>query len=444
MGGALCHSLYVGGAARTRNAEAVSKTTPIGAARGPRPGDAPPGSLPFAARAALIPGSVIDSSTSLLQSQSHDIVRFAMGSPAPEAIPAAVFDKLAGIALGAGASDAYDYGPTEGEAGLRSALLAFLEQQGTPAAHERLLITAGGMQGLDLACKLFVERGDLVAVESPTYTNGTAVILSYEGELLEVPVDDGGMVVEALPELVAAAGRVPKAIYVIPNSQNPSGTTLTLERRRALVELAASWGAIIIDDDPYGLLRFGGPALPGLAELSGHDPRVVSVHTFSKIVAPGLRVGWLVAEPLVVARMIAAKQGMDTCTNVPAQRLLQLFLEQGGMDDHLARLRVDYRVRKQAMQAALREQFGSSVEFTDPDGGFFLWLELPERVDTAELFPVALREGVAYIPGPAFSPTGRFANQLRLCFASTGPERIREGVRRLRCAVDRLYGPDWA
>lgn len=400
--------------------------------------------LPFASRAGLIPGSVIDSSTSLLQSQRHDIVRFAMGSPAPEAIPAGTFDEIARSALGAGSSDAYDYGPTEGEAGLRSALLEFLEHQGMPTSAERLLITAGGMQGLDLTCKLFVERGDLVAVESPTYTNGTAVILSYEGDLLEVPVDRDGMVVEALPDLVAAAGRAPKAIYVIPNSQNPSGTTLSLERRRLLVELAAGWGAIILDDDPYGLLRFEGPALPGLAELSGHDPHVVSVHTFSKIVAPGLRVGWVVADPQIVARMIDAKQGVDTCTNVPAQRLLQLFLERGGMDDHLAGLRVEYRRRKHAMQDALRDQFGSAVRFTDPGGGFFLWLTLPERVDTRALFPIALEEGVAYIPGPAFSPSGRYADQLRLCFASTGPERIREGVRRLRAAADRLYGCDWA
>ncbi|MGH2764166.1 MAG: PLP-dependent aminotransferase family protein [Thermoleophilaceae bacterium] len=400
--------------------------------------------LPFAARAGLIPGSAIDSSTSLLQGQSHDIVRFAMGSPAAEAIPAAAFDELARVALSDGASDAYDYGPTEGEAGLRAALLAFLEQQGSPTPDARLLITAGGMQGLDLAGKLFIERGDLVVVESPTYTNGTAVILSYEGELLEVPVDDDGMVVEDLPELVAAAGRTPKAIYVIPNSQNPSGTTLSLARRRTLLDLATGWGAVIVEDDPYGLLRFEGSPLPSLAELSDHDARVMGVYTFSKIVAPGLRVGWVVADALVVDRMIDAKQGMDTCTNVPAQRLLQLFLERGGMDDHLSGLRMEYRRRKEAMQDALRQQFGSAVEFTDPDGGFFLWLTFPEGVDTAELSPVALEEGVAYIPGAAFSPAGRFANQLRLCFASTAPERIREGVHRLRRAVDRLYGPEWS
>jgi 2-aminoadipate transaminase len=431
-GRALCHSLCLPRPGARGKLDRVAKASVI--SRG----------LPFADRAASIPGSVIDASTTLLQEQRHDIVRFAMGSPAPESIPTAVFDELARIALGAGASDAYDYGPTEGEAGLRASLLRFLADQGSPTTPERLLITAGGMQGLDLACKLFVERGDLVVVESPTYTNGTAVIASYEGELLEAPVDDDGMVVDALPELAAAAGRTPKAIYVIPNSQNPSGTTLSLARRRRLLDLAADWGAIVLEDDPYGLLRFEGEALPGLIPLSDRDPHVVGVYTFSKIVAPGLRVGWVDADPAIVTRMVDAKQGMDTCANVPAQRMLELFLERGGMDAHLATLRRDYRRRKRAMQDALREHFGVAVEFTDPDGGFFLWLELPAHVDTRELFPVALREGVAYIPGPAFSPSGRYSNQLRLCFASTGPERIREGVRRLRRAVDQLYGSDGA
>lgn len=398
-----------------------------------------PERLPFAARAALIPGSVIDASTALLQAQTHDVVRLAMGSPAPEAIPAAVFQGLARAALGADASDAYDYGPTDGEPGLRLALLDFLEQQGTPTEPDRLLVTAGGMQGLDLAFKLFVERGDLVAVESPTYTNATGVISSYEGELLEVPLDRDGMVVEALPEL--AAGRAPKAIHVIPNAQNPSGTTLSLERRRHLLELAAGWGAVIVEDDPYGLLRFEGAPLPSLVELSGEAPWVLGVRTFSKIIAPGLRVGWVVADPTIVKRMVDAKQGMDTCTNVPAQRLLQLFLERGQMDTHLAGLRIEYRHRKLAMQESLRRHFGAAAEFTDPDGGFFLWVTLPEHVDTGVLFEVALREGVADVPGPSFSPSGRYANQLRLCFSAVGPERIEEGVRRLRRAVDVLYGP---
>jgi 2-aminoadipate transaminase len=395
---------------------------------------------PYAARVRGITGSVIDSSTSLLARQTHDIVRFAMGSPAPEAVPAAEFGELAAELLGAAHADAYDYGATEGEPVLRAALRAFLAgQDGGAPADDRLLITAGGMQGLDLACKLFVEPGEPVVVESPTYTNGTAVITSYGGRVLEVPIDGDGMVVEALPDLVAAAGATPRLIYVIPQFQNPSGASLSLPRRHRLLELAAEWGSVILEDDPYGLLRFAGDAVPTLEELNDGSVCVVGVRTFSKFLAPGLRVGWTTADPAVVARMVDAKQGLDTCTNVPMQRVVAAFLERGMLDRHLDRLRAEYRERKVVMQRSLQRHLGDvEARWTDPDGGFFLWLTLAADVDTQALFEIALAEGVAYIPGPAFSPSGRFTNALRLCFASTAAERTDLGVRRLRSALDRL------
>jgi 2-aminoadipate transaminase len=394
---------------------------------------------PYATRVAGITGSVIDSSTTLLERQTHDIVRFAMGSPAPEAVPAAEFGEIAAEVLGAGCHDAFDYGPTEGDKALRAALLSFLEEQGAAPPAERLLITTGGMQGLDLACKLFVEPGSLVAAESPTYTNGTAVITSYEGRVLEVPMDADGMVVEALPELVAHAGQAPRLIYVIPQFQNPNGTTMSLARRHRLLELAAEWGSVILEDDPYELLRFAGEPLPTIADLNDGSVCVVGVRTFSKFLAPGLRVGWVTAEPAVIRRMVDAKQGLDTCTNVPMQRLIAAFMERGLLDRHLERVRAEYRERKATMQRALELHFGDlGARWTDPEGGFFLWLTLPEGIDTEELFPIALEEGVAYIPGPAFSVSGRFRNALRLCFASTGGERTDLGVRRLRAAVDRM------
>jgi 2-aminoadipate transaminase len=402
---------------------------------------APAGAPPWAARAGTLTGSVIDSSTSLLAAQTHDIVRFAMGSPAPEAVPTDVLAPLAAEVFASGAG-ALDYAATEGDPALRSALLAFLD--GTPEATtpERLLITSGGMQGLDLACKLFVDAGDLVAVESPTYTNGTSTVLSYGGEVLEVPVDADGMVVERLPELAEAAGRTPKAIYVIPNFQNPSGTTLSLARRRLLLELAERWDAVIIDDDPYGLLRFAGDPVPSLRALAGDDPRMFSVRTFSKIISPGLRVGWVDTDPRTVQKLIAAKQAMDTCTNLPAQRLVGAFLAGGHLAPHLERLRPEYLRRKQAMRAALDTHLGGRATWTDPEGGFFLWVTLDPAVDTQKLFEVALAEGVAFIPGPPFSASGRFGDALRLCFASTTPDRIEEGVRRLAAALDRVSEGD--
>jgi 2-aminoadipate transaminase len=213
---------------------------------------------------------------------------------------------------------------------------------------------------------------------------------------------------------------------------------MSLSRRHALLELARRWGCVVIDDDPYGLLRFEGEELPSLREVGGGDPGVFSVRTFSKVLAPGLRVGWVDAAPELGQLLINAKQAMDTCTNLPAQRLVARFLADGHLQDHVGRLRVEYGRRKHAMQDALGEHLGDIATWTDPDGGFFLWVTLPQDVDCQALFEVALAEGVAFIPGAAFSPSGRFRNALRVCFASTTPERTRVGVERLRRAVDQV------
>lgn len=395
------------------------------------------GSFPLAARAESLVGSVIDSSTSLLASQTHDIVRFAMGAPADEAVPVEVLRQLAASRW---KPDSFTYGATEGEPELLDAIEAFLAHNGTPTARERLFVTTGGMQGLDLAFKLFVDPGDLVFVESPTYTNGTATALSYGARVVEVPMDEEGMQVDLLPGLARQAGATPKAIYTIPTFQNPSGATLSLRRRTRLLELAHEWGAVIVDDDPYGLLRFQGEEISGFPQLSPDDPLVFSIRTFSKILAPGLRVGWIEANPALHPVLINAKQAMDTCTNVPAQHIVAGFLAQGGMGEHLAGLRREYRRRKEAMLDSVRRHLGDRVRTTDPEGGFFLWLTLlgeDASIRSDELFPVALEEGVAFIPGTVLSPTGRFADALRLCFASTTPERCEEGLVRLTRALDR-------
>jgi 2-aminoadipate transaminase len=383
----------------------------------------------YASRVDGITGSVIDASTSLLQRQTHDIVRMAMGSPAREAIPSDTFGAL----LGELSPSAFDYGPTEGEASLRGALVDYVGVD-----PDELLVTSGGMQGLDLVCKLFVEEGDLVTVEGPTYTNGAATISGYEGRMVEIPGDEDGMDIDALAAVPHEHGETPKLIYTIPTFQNPAGTTLSLERRARLIELAADWGAVVLEDDPYGLLRFEGSDLPTLRELGVGRVRVIGVRTFSKILAPGLRVGWLEAEPEIVARMVDARQGMDTCTAPPMQQLVARFLADGHIDAHLATLRREYHRRKVALQQALHDELsGLDASWTDPHGGFFLWLTLP-GVDTEGLFPLALEEGVAYIPGPAFSIGGHFTDALRLAFSAEAPDRAREGVRRLARAIDRL------
>ncbi|WP_346921204.1 PLP-dependent aminotransferase family protein [Glutamicibacter creatinolyticus] len=391
----------------------------------------------LASRTSQLKGSIIDSSTSLLASQTHDIVRFAMGAPNAELIPEA---ELAGLYTQP-ASGRYDYAATEGNPQLIEQIVAYHARRGQLVDPGRLLVTTGGMQGLDIAFKLMVDPGDLVIVESPTYTNGISTALSYQGQVLEAPVDDEGLIVEALPELVAATGKTPKVIYVIPNFQNPSGRTLSEDRRRRLLELAEQWDAFIIDDDPYGALRFEGTDVPGFAQLSPNNPRVVAVRTFSKVLAPGLRVGWMDLDPALRALAISAKQSMDTCTNAPMQQLVADYLAAGRLDAHLDTLRSVYRERKQAMQTALAGAFGDEIEATDPQGGFFLWLTLRGRyaeINTERLFEVALRHGVAYIPGPAFSDSGAFTDALRLCFATSTPERINQGVERLHAALEEM------
>ncbi|WP_209373717.1 PLP-dependent aminotransferase family protein [Brevibacterium renqingii] len=397
-------------------------------------------SLPFASRADQLVGSVIDASTTLLASYDHDIVKFGMGAPAPDMLPAKDFARIAGEVFDPAN---FTYGETKGEPVLLDALHDYLsstnqipvEQQGDP---DRLLITSGGMQGLDLGFKLFVSPGDLVACESPTYTNGSATAMSYEAEILEIPVDEDGMQVEALEDHVARTGRAPKVIYTVPTFQNPAGVTMSLPRRERLLSFAHRHRSVIIEDNPYGMLRFSGESLPALSDLSPNDPLIFGVRTFSKFVAPGLRLGWIDVDPAVRELAVNAKQTMDTCAPVPNQHLVAQWLSEGGAESHVEVLREAYRERKLTMSAGLERLFPGEVSATDPDGGFFLWVTFDdETINTEELLPTALEDGVAYIPGPAFSPAGKFSNALRLCFASNTPERIDEGLERLRGAVGR-------
>lgn len=391
------------------------------------------GRLPLARRASDLVGSIIDSSTSLLARQTHDIVRFAMGAPSDDLIPVDLLDKYSGRTV----PGKYAYGSSEGEPALVEQIVKLQAEHGITTAEERITVTTGGMQGLDLACKLFVDPGDLVIVEGPTYTNGNATALSYGADLLEAPLDEDGLVVDALPDLVAAAGRPPKAIYTIPNFQNPSGVTQSQQRRERLLELAARWGSVIIDDDPYGLLRFDHGAIPGFSQIDPGNPLVFSVRTFSKILAPGLRIGWVDSDPGLQSLLINAKQAMDTCTSVPTQQTVTDFLANGHLQPHLDRVIDLYRERRDAMHGALRRHFGDAVTATNPGGGFFLWVTFADPdVDTQTLFETALAEGVAYIPGSAFSVNDNFHDALRLCFATSTPERIDEGVARLKRAVD--------
>lgn len=385
-----------------------------------------------------IVGSPIDASIGLLQRQTRDVISFAMGCPAKDNLAASFLGSIAGQLI-AEDPDVMNYGPTEGERSLRTALTTFLKAHLDEAVTpDQLLVTSGGMQGLDLVAKLFINPGDAVLVEEPLYANTASVFRGYEAQLIPVPVDEDGMMVDEIERLVAKHGTLPKLINVIPNFQNPTGYTLSLDRRRRLIDLARTLGAIVLEDDPYGLLGFDGRRLPSLRELSGYDDLVVSVQTFSKILVPGLRVGWVVADKAIIAKMVDAKQAMDTCSNVLGQRIIARFLDQS-FATHIEGLRSGYAERRDAMIAALRTEFGnrSGFQWNEPDGGFFLWLTLPEALDSGNMFATALESGVAYVPGNAFSNVDGCRNMLRLCFAYPSPDDIRTGVKRLAETVER-------
>lgn len=392
--------------------------------------------LPLSTRASNLCGSIIDSSVSLLGKQAHDTISFAMGAPSDDLMPVELLDQLAAIS----SPSKYSYGNTEGERMLVDEIQNLCPPK-EKTSPERITVTTGGMQGLDLAFKLFIDPGDLVITEGPTYTNAYATALSYGADIHEAPVDEEGLIVESLPAFVDRLGRTPKAIYTIPNFQNPSGVTLSRSRREMLLELSGRWSAVIIDDDAYGMLGFQGTAVPSFAELSPGNPLVFSVRTFSKILAPGLRIGWVDADPSLHRLLINAKQAMDTCTSVPTQRTVAEFLRKGHLRPHLERVRMVYRERKDAMVASLEAQFGTTVRPVDSKGGIFLWATFEdEAFDTSALFEPALEQGVAFIPGTAFSPAGNFRNAMRLCYATSDPARIDVGMLRLKTAVDLLDG----
>ena len=391
--------------------------------------------FPLARRSQHLLGSVIDSSTGLLARQSHDVVRFAMGAPEEDLLPVAELD----VAFAKAAHGRYDYGESAGEPALREEIIKLSHSVGVATSDNRIVVTNGAMQGLDLAFKILVDPGDLVLVETPTYPNGSSTAKSYEAEVVSAPHDSDGLVVEALPDLVEKLGRPPKVIYTVPTFQNPTGVTLSRERRVLLLELAEKWGTMIIEDDPYSMLRFEGDPVPSFLELSPGNPLVFRIQTFSKLFAPGLRIGWIDVDPELQKLAVNAKQAVDTCTNVPNQLAVSHLLADNVLQSHLARLLPLYAERKNAMIGALSSTFGDSIQYTEPEGGLFVWASFVgelAHVNTQDLFPTALAEGVAYVPGGAFSHDTDLSNSLRLCFATSSPNRIHEGVQRLQRSVD--------
>jgi 2-aminoadipate transaminase len=364
------------------------------------------------------------------------LISFAGGAAHPGDLPLAQLSDAITVAL---SPTALAYGPARGEPSLLEALRDRLAAEGVDASPARTMVTSGAMSGLDLVFRRALAPGDVIVVESPTYSDSLISLALTGAQVVELPMDDDGADVEALTAIAAETGP-PRAIYVIPTFHNPTGLTMTLERRRRLVEIAAELGALLIEDDAYSAFRFEGEAVPSLASLS---PDVVSVRSLSKVVAPGLRLGCVVGPPAFLAALEQARGGVDICASPLAQQAAARFIAGGELDPHLRRLTELFRERRDAMLDALSRHLGDlGAEWSRPEGGMFVWVRLPSGTDATRLLDVAMDEGVSFVPGSVFSAHDRHRDALRLCFTGVRAEQIATGVERLRAALDRMPGAD--
>jgi len=357
-----------------------------------------------------------------------DVISFAGGFPDPETFPR---ERIAALLQEFAAADelsAFQYAPTRGLAGPREAFADRLERfQGRRPAEDELLITSGGIEALELIGKSFLDPGDVVVVEAPTYLGSIQSFRSFEAALVPVTLDEHGLVVEEL-ERRLADGLGPKLVYTIPDHQNPSGVSLAADRRPALVELARRYGFLVVEDVAYRELGFEEESLPSLWSL-GPDV-VVQAGTTSKTLFPGVRLGWAVGPAEVSTRLVAAKQLTDQCAGALGQRLFEESERRGWIDDQLRRSRALYRRKCERMLAALGRSMPEAAQWTTPQGGFFSWLTLP-GVGAVDLASRAVEQGVAAVPGTLFFPDGSGADSLRLSFSLVDEEKIDEGIARL-------------
>jgi 2-aminoadipate transaminase len=357
-----------------------------------------------------------------------DVVSLAGGMPYVQALPTEHVLEVVESVLVERADVALQYGGGQGSPVLRERLAMLMAEEDTPADPEDLVVTTGAQQALDLVGKVLLDPGDVVAVEAPAYVGALSAFSVYEPRFLQVDLDDDGMIVEQLEEALLRGER-PKFVYTVPNFHNPAGVTMSRARREQLVALCREARIPIVEDNPYGMLRFEGEPLPTLRSLDRQN--VIYLGTVSKVFSPGVRVGWAVAEPGVLQRLVLAKEAADLCGSQFTMLVTERYFGGELWRRNLGALVQTYRSRRDAMLTALEEHFPSDATWTKPSGGFFVWVTLPDYFDTPALLAAAVDRKVAYVPGTGFYPDGRGRPQMRLCFSYPTEERIAEGIRRL-------------
>lgn len=387
----------------------------------------------FSERASAIEPSA--SSEILRYASRPAFINFGGGIPATEALPVDEFKAIFKDLFNEKGSATLQYNRTEGYMPLKEAICKRMNRTGLEASPHQVLITTGAMQAIDLTGKLFINEGDTILCEGPTFFSAIDIFDIYGARFVEVEMDSDGMIMEELERQLQNHPET-KAIYTLPDFQNPSGRTMTLERRRKLIELANLYDVLVIEDDPYGPIRYDGEELPPLKYFDT-EGRVIYISTFSKIIAPGIRLGWLYVDEIFMSKYIALKELADMHTDVISQMATTEFLENYDMEAHIQKVKSLYKGRLTVMLSHIEKCFPEEVTYTKPEGGLFVWLELPDYLDSNKILDECLKKDVYFLTSYQFSPSGTLRNGFRLNFSSMPKERIIEGIKRIGEVLNR-------
>ncbi|MCI2257252.1 PLP-dependent aminotransferase family protein [Domibacillus sp. PGB-M46] len=381
----------------------------------------------FAKRASRVKSS--ETREILKVTERPEVISFAGGLPAPELFPVEALNAACEAVLKEDGPASLQYSTTEGYIPLRNAIIKRMNAIGIQASLEQVIITSGSQQAIDLTGRLLLDEGDTILCESPTYLAAINAFKVYDANFVEVDMDEDGMIMEALEKQLQLHPNA-KFIYTIPDFQNPTGRTMKLERRKRIIELANQYNVLIVEDNPYGAVRFSGEPLPPVKHFDT-EGRVIYLSTFSKIFTPGLRLGWICADEGFIEKYVAFKQTADLHSDSFAQRITAKYMELYDIEAHIEKIKAVYKERCTTMLDCINHFFPKSVSHSKPEGGLFIWVELPDSVDSRKIFLECLKNDVAFVPGIPFFPNSQQKNTLRLNYSNMPKERIIEGMKRL-------------
>lgn len=382
--------------------------------------------LNFAKRMSSIKASEIREI--LKVTEQEDVISFAGGLPAPELFPVHEINEITQVVLKEAGTKALQYTTTEGYAPLREWIAARMNNRlGTSFDKDHILITHGSQQGLDLSGKVFLDEGDVVLCESPTYLAAISAFKAYGCSFVEIPTDEDGMAMDRLEEVLRTTENI-KLIYVIPTFQNPTGKTWSLERRKKLAELSSAYGVAVLEDNPYGELRFEGEDLPSVKSFD-KTGNVLCTGSFSKVFCPGFRIGWIAGDKEIIRKYVLVKQGTDLQCNTMAQFTIAEYLKRHDLDKHIGKIVEVYKKRRDAAIRCMERYFPENIKFTRPEGGLFTWVELPEGISARSILDKCLEKKIAFVPGGSFFPNENKENTFRINYSNMPEDKIEKGLR---------------